>query len=720
MIARIELNRPRFRMHVSLLIGVTLLSMAAQMWLKRYEYTIVESAQFTGAGYVESQQLFVYGMLAILTALLGVATILFQKRGRPYVVPMFGAIVLVALFGLGMIAYPFILKRAFVNSDRLNKEGPFAARAIAMTRTAYDLDRIDVRDMDVQPVPATDALASGRETLQSVRLWDPDVLRTALESLQGMRPYYRFEDVDIDRYVIDGKATPVMISARDLELGGLEPSAQNWTNLRLRFTHGYGITMSRVDRATTDGRPQFLVEGIPLQNKSPIPLSEPRIYFSDWRDSFGRPRSEYALVNTGEAELDYETATGATTHQWKGDRGIPISGFLTRLAFSVVLSDGNLLVSPNVRPGVRLLMRRSVVERAARVLPFLQFDKDPYLVILNGRLVWVLDGYTTSDMFPYSLKLEGANYIRNTVKATVDAYTGEIAAYAIEPTEPILRAWREVYPGLVRDIGEAPKGLAEHFRYPEDLLQRQASILQTYHVTDPTTFLSNSDAWNIATEIDVNRNRAAIRPYYVQMQLPGEAKTSFMQILPFTPNRKPNMSGWLAAHCDPESYGKLSMYRFVGNAPDGPELMESNFNSTPEISEINRQFINEQSTVIPGNLLVLPIGQSVMYVEPLFLQGRTSGIQAAPRLSWVVLAFNDKTVVGNTFQQALDRLTGSQTAPAGTAAPTPPKDRAGTVTAKQALELLRRAEEAQRAGDWALYGDLQRQLKRALEGLAKG
>ena len=720
LLARIELSRPNFRVHVGLLVGSTLLSLALLFWLKSYEYTLADSAQFTGAGYVETHQMVIQRILAAVVALVGLATILLPRNGKPYAIPMAGGILVAVLWGLGMLLYPTILRRGWVDPDRLNKEGPFAARAIQMTRFAYGLDKIEVRDMQVQKQPSTEAVEDAGATLSNMRLWDPEVLRRALESLQGMRPYYLFEDVDIDRYMIDGQQTPVMISGRDIELDGLEPNARNWTNLRLRYTHGYGVTVSRVDRATEDGRPDFLVEGIPLQSKGQIAIDQPRIYFSDWRKALGHETSEYALVNTDEQELDYETATGATTHQWKGDRGIPISGFLTRLAFSIVLADGNLLVSPNVKPGAKLLMRRSVLERATKVMPFLKFDNDPYLVALDGRLIWILDGYSTSDMMPYSSRTENLNYIRNSVKATVDAYTGELLAYAVEPDEPLLRAYRKVYPGVVRDLAEAPDGLREHFRYPEDLLKLQALKTETYHVTNPTTFLSNSDAWNIATEIDISGQRATIRPYYVQMKLPDEPKPAFMHILPFTPNRKPNMSGWLAAHCDPGSYGRLTMYRFTGPTPDGPELAESNFNSTPDISEINRQFNNDQSRVIPGNLLVMPIGQSVMYVEPLFLQSKTNGIQAAPRLSWVVLAFSDRVVVGRSYNDALRRLLQTSGEP-GPGQPTvkPTTPTVSGPTAKEALELLRQSEDAMKRGDWGRYGELQKRLRETLERLVK-
>jgi uncharacterized membrane protein (UPF0182 family) len=407
---------------------------------------------------------------------------------------------------------------------------------------------------------------------------------------------------------------------------------------------------------------------------------------------------------------------------------------LSRLAFGILLGDFNLVISGNIKPNTRLLMRRNVLERCAKVYPFLRFDEDPYIVVYKGHLVWILDGYTTTDMIPYSERIESPvssmNYIRNSVKLTVDAYTGETTAFAVDPTEPILRAYRQIYPGLVRDLSELPKGLDEHFRYPEDLFQVQSQMLLNYHVTDPTVFLSNSDAWDIARERDLSGNKSQIRPYYVQLQLRNETKPQFQLILPFTPLQKPNMSGWLTAQSDPGVYGQMTLYRFTGPLPKGPELMEADFSSTPAISFINRQYNNEQSRVIVGNLLVIPIGKSVMYSESLFLVSQTSGIQSVPRLFRVILALNNKVVVGETYADALKQLfQNSPVAPVSNSeAPSPlstnpklPPEGIGTKqieSVKSALQLFDEANAALKDGDFAKYGQLQKQLRKILADLA--
>jgi len=724
--AKIELSRPHIRMHVSILTGLTFLAYAFQTWLKTYEYGLIDGGQFTGAGYSAMYQLSLMRIFVYCIVAVGLATMFGQRIGKPYSMAIGGGIGLFAFYVVLIMGVPFVVQRFSVDIDSIHKEAPYAQKAMDMTRYAYGLDKIAVKDWVIHDTPTPGEVKASSATLDNMRLWDPTVLRQALESVQSVKPYYTFNDVDIDRYMIGGKQTMLMLSPRDLRLSGLDPSAQNWANQRLRYTHGYGLTISQVDQVSADGQPVFLASNMPQESSRELPITEPRIYFSDDRTASGDPFDQYALVNTGQPEFDFPGAPG---NSWSGDRGIPISGLLSRLAFSIALGDINLLISHNVTAETRLLMRRNVMERAAKIYPFLKLDNDPYIVINKGRIVWILDGYTSTSMIPYSARVEGAtgsiNYIRNSVKLTVDAYTGEVNAYAVQPDEPILNAYRQIYSGLIHDLKDLPPGLQEHFRYPEDLFQLQSMQLMEYHVTDPTVFLTNSDAWNIARERGLSGEKAAIRPYFVQLQLEGESTPQFLLILPFTPNQKPNMSGWLSANCDVGSYGKMTLYRFKEPLPKGPELMEADFSSTPDISYINRQYQNEQSDIIVGNLLVIPIGQSVMYSESLFLQSRTSGIQAVPRLFRVILALNNKVVVGETYAAALKELFQSpseQSTLAG--APQNPKQpsvgmpAATIANAKTALELYDQATAALKSGDFAKYGELQKQLRTVLTQLA--
>jgi hypothetical protein len=714
-VARIELDRPQVKRHLTLLASLGFAVLAAAVALNALDVGYLDSAQFTGAGNAANIGYRVQVVVAGLLMAAAIGCLIALRGRRPLEWAGRLALVPAAVWLLGVAVWPAIWQRFVVEPDRLNREAPFADRALKMTRFGYGLEGIEQREMRVS---SGERPAANSPTLANMRLWDPEVMRQALDGLQTFRSYYSFHDVDIDRYVIDGKPTMVMLAPRDVFVDGLAPNAQNWANQRLRFTHGYGVAISRVDRASPAGEPFFLARDVPEVNNGAIPITRPQLYFSDFRDALGRYDDPWVLVRTNERELDYETTESTVGHRFESDRGIPVSPFFSRLALSLLLGDRNLLFSANVTAETRLLRRRNISERAGAVFPFLRFDRDPYIVIREGRPIWILDGYTVSDMVPYSARFSGPtgslNYIRNSVKVTVDAYTGEVNAYAIDD-EPVLRAWRRAFPGLIQDRDAIPAGLDSHFRYAEDLMLLQSEVLSTYHVRNAEAFLSNSDAWNVAIERGISGVTAPIRPYYVIMTLPGETQSGFFLIRPFTPTGKPNMSAWLAGHCDPERLGQLTLYRFVGEFPPGPELMENKFNGNAEIANINRQFNNEQSEIVVGNLLVMPLGRSVLYAESLFLRSRTSGLQATPRLTKVILSLDDRIVVRDTYQEALAALLGVSAALAPEARPGAPTPRSDTPESQldQVRQLLEQSDAALRAGDLAKFGELFKRLREA-------
>ncbi|MEJ5169435.1 MAG: UPF0182 family protein [Fimbriimonadales bacterium] len=725
-LARAQVASPRIYRQILFLGGTTILAFAWGLWLRRFEVGLADNPQFTGAGYAGIQQMGAQTIAALLFALAGALTVGAAAARWGLRVPAIATGVATTLWILGVGLYPNLVQSFRVEPDKLRVEGPFAKRAIEMTRFAYGLDRIEVRDLNVTDAPTDKEVADSQETLANMRLWDPDVLRQSLDGLQGLKPYYVFHDVDIDRYPIGGKPTSLMVAARDIEISGLSPSSRTWVNERLQYTHGFGVVMTPVNTASEIGQPSFLVKDIPPVFPPDLRIGEPRIYFSDFRTASRIPTEEYAIVGTKVAEFDFPAEGTEKNHRWKGQGGTPVGGLLSRLAFSIRLGDGNLLISSNILPESRILIRRNVLERASLIYPFLQFDSDPYIVLLNGRLLWILDAYTTTDRIPYSARIRGGarsiNYIRNSVKVTIDAYSGHTRAYAVLPEEPLLRTYRRIYPGLILDASQMPSGLKEHFRYPEDLFMVQAVQLTQYHVTDPTAFLNNEDAWDMPVERGPSGDSEPMRAYYVHMRVPGENRTGFLLILPFTPRQKINMSGWLAAHCDPQDYGRLVLVRFPrGSNMPGPAQMEAIFNQDRTIADINRQLNNDQSRIVPGNLLVVPIGNSILYVKPLFLQSRSAGIQAVPELKKVILALKSKVVVGDTYEDALARLFGR--GGAGGAAPTPtaataPATASADSRAQRALELFQSAEQALRAGDFARYGELQKELRAVLQEMA--
>ena len=476
-LAKIELGRPRVRAHVHVLIGVTIFAFAVQMFLKTYEAGLVDSGQFTGAGYAAMQGIAVQRFLAILALAVGAGTVANGWFGRPFSMVSGGIGTIAVCYVLGVLAWPTLVQKVYVDPDRIPKESPYAEKAIAMTRFGYGLDKIQVRDE--VPELRTDPGGS-RSLAEHVRQHAPLEPGSSFGSgsWRGTRrsgPTTGSMTWTSDRYMVGGKKTLLMLSPRQLDLGGLQPNARNWANERLQYTHGYGVVVARVDQETSDGGPVMLDEDVPQRSEPDLAVKEPRLYYglphsksdtNEPRNRFELPVDEYAIVDTGQAELDYPTSDTAVTTRWTGQGGIPIGGLLTKLMFSMRLGDGNLLVSPEIRSTSRLLMHRDLFERASRIYPFLNFDQDPYIVILGGRLVWMLDGYTTSDMLPYSAytsDFQRVNYIRNPVKITIDAYTGDTTAYAVDEKEPILNAWREVYPGLIpsrlRDSGRTRRPL---------------------------------------------------------------------------------------------------------------------------------------------------------------------------------------------------------------------------------------------------------------------
>lgn len=731
-LAKIELGRPQVRVHIALLIAVVAIAFGIQNWLATYAFGTIQSAQFTGAGYSAMAELSAMKAVAIVSFLVAIVSLVTIRSKVPYKMTIGSGVLLGLTYLVGVMVIPTIIQRVVVEPDKIAKEGPYTKHAIEMTRFAYGLDKIDVRDFKVADAPTPAEVKTAETTLFNMRLWDPQIIKRNYDGTQSFRRYYNFNDVDIDRYTINGKPTMVMLSPRDIQVQGLEANARSWVNTRLQYTHGFGLVMSQVNTASANGQPKFLVSDLPPVGPPELEIKEPRIYFSDFRDGGMGDDDQPALVDTKVDEFDYLIEDKAVTYRWKGERGIPIGGFFAKLAFSIVMADGNLLVSGNITGKSRLLINRSVLKRASKTFPFLKFDGDPYMVIHEGRLIWILDGYTVSSTIPYSDMTDGGgeriNYIRNSVKATIDAYSGEVKAYAIDTNDPILKAYRKIYPKLVQEFSEFPKGLEDNLRYPEDLLQLQAYKLQQYHVTDTTSFLNNGDAWDIPFQRVESGSREQMKPYYVMMKLPDEPNEGFMQILPFTPRQKGNMAGWLAAQCDPGKLGKLVLYKYSrGSLIDGPDLMDSRFNQNETISNMNRLLSNDQSELRPGNLLVVPIGQSVMYVEPLFLESRTTG-QTMPELRKVILALKNKIVVGDNYEQALDRLFGSDAKvetgipKTGSGEPKPTTPTAGTkvelTEVREALRLLDQAEQALKNGDFAKYGELQKQAKERLREIA--
>ncbi|RMG23284.1 MAG: UPF0182 family protein [Armatimonadetes bacterium] len=738
-VARIHLRDPAPRKHLTIAGAVFLIFLGIQTYLSRYEAVTAVGPRITGASYADLQAVGAQAIAAWLFVLAGIGALVTIRRN--YTGLAIGAAVSVLFYVGGVMIWPGAVQAYKVQPNELQLETPYIQYAIDATRWAYGLDKIHVRENFPATVrPTKEEIDKSEQTLRNMRLWDPYILRSSVQQLQGLRDYYRFNDIDVDRYHVDGHQRMLMLGARDLVIDSSDTQRSNWQSLRLIYTHGNGVVACPVNEAGPSGKPVFFLKDIPPSGKPELAIEQPRIYFSDTTDYSGGPVDRYVIVKTKQEEFDRPSMAGKEDvfHRWAGDRGIRVGSGFRKFMASLFFGEYDILLSDALTDESILLFRRNVHTRAEKLFPFAYWDGDPYIAIVNKRLVWILDGYTVTNQIPYSARtggVGGINYIRNSIKLTVDAYTGEWTAYRMDDEDPVLKTWEKIYPGLLTPAAEAPPELTAHFRYPEDLFTIQAHQLSLYHVTDPQVFFQRNDAWEIPTVgAGVGRDGSSFGqsatqrmvPYYVQMQLPEEDKDSFMLILPFTPLNRPNMIGWLAAHCDPEEYGKMVLYVFPEDRSiNGPAQQDAMFNQDAQLAQVITLLDQRGSELQHGNLLVVPIGGSVMYVKTFFLVA--SGGQRIPELKLVVLAFSDKIVFADTYPKALEMLMGSvqpgvagpeQPQPSGQTAP--PSGVLEGDLARRGLEILNQAKQALRNGDWAAYGDAMKKLEDLLQQAAGG
>lgn len=713
-------------------LGALILGLIAWGYrLSAYELVYSQRGAVFGAGYTDvNAQLPAYNLLLIVTVVAAVSLLVaaFLRRGWRAIV-----VVLVAWVGLAVLAgsvYPGLVQRFQVSPNELNLEREYIANNLVFTRAAFDLDGIE-RQPYTGGAPLTgDILHDDSETVRNIRLWDYRPLLQTYNQIQALTQYYRFNDVDVDRYTVDGQLRQVMLAARELVPEQLNPDAQTWVNLRLVYTHGYGVAASPVAQVLSDGLPTFLLKDLPPQGD--IELTRPQIYF-------GELTNDYVIAGTRQPEFDYSRNEQVITTTFAAETGIDMT-LGQRLLFAVHFADLNMLLNQDITPDSKLLWRRNIVERIREVAPFLEYDQDPYIVISDeGRLYWFLDAYTISDDFPYSTPLGNrVNYIRNSVKVVTDAYDGSLHFYVVDENEPIIAAYQRIFPNLFTPISEMPADLLQHIRYPNDLFSVQAEVYRLYHMTDPSEFYNREDVWAWPEEIFDNQP-IRMEPYYVLIELPGSNELSFMQILPFTPANRENMIAWLATHNDPDRYGEKITYQFGKDTLFfGPKQVEARIDQDPVISAQLSLWNQQGSSVIRGNLLVIPLGDSLLYVEPLYLQAASGRI---PELRRVILATSSRVVMAENLGLALAELVGGDVlvdagltelvAPEGELPPLPAAASAGAGTTIASIdatveELIiqanaqyNAAQESLRAGDWTAYGQNLDALQATLQQLAQ-
>ncbi len=705
------------RTHLLGLAAVLLLVRAAGFWLDRFDLLYAPRGFVFGASYSDVHASLPVLQWLVVLAVLCAGACVFQMFRPGWRFLVAGLVVLVVLWVAGLGIAPALLQSYRVKPNELVYERPYIENNIRMTRQAYALDRVAEKDFAAEDNLTPAALERNNLTIKNIRLWDHRPLLTTYGKLQEIRTYYKFRDVDVGRYTLNGEYRQVTLSARELSYRDL-PS-RGWINEHLTYTHGYGLVVGPVNRISPEGLPEFFIKDIPPAGTGGMPkITRPEIYY-------GEIGNEYVLVRTRSQELDYPSGDQNVYTRYEGRGGIPINSLLRKAAFAARFGALNLLLSNDLTPESRVMIYRDIGARVQEAAPFLKFDRDPYLVIgADGRLVWMIDGYTTSDRYPYATPVRGFNYIRNSVKATVDTFHGTVSYYIADPEDPVIRTYAKAFPGLLKPLADMPKDLQAHIRYPEDLFAVQARMYATYHMHDPQVFYNKEDLWVIPRLPQEGRDRE-MEPYFMIMRLPGERKEEFVLLSGFNPSGRDNMIALMVARMDPPQYGGLIAYQFPKQKlVFGPRNIQARINQDPVISQQISLWNQQGSRVITGSLLAIPIDQSLIYVQPLYLAAAEQG--ALPELRRVVVAYGNQIAMEPTLEAALARIFGGHVRgdePPGRpaaerpAAPGSAPTTAITAGVQRAWEAWQRGQEALRKGDWATYGQEQKRIEEALRQL---
>jgi len=632
------------RSHLAFLGGLLLIIFAAFFYLKRYSILFSQRGAVFGAGFTDiTITLPLYTILAALTVITAFIAFAYIYNQNTKLLVGSIALILVVSFGGNIVAGA--VQSLYVQPNEFNLEEPYIKQNIKHTLFAYDLNNVDTRDFPVTYDLTINDINKNKATIDNVRLWDWRPLLTTNRQIQLFRTYYEFLDVDVDRYKLDNKLRQIMVSPRELDQNQLADKAKTWVNEKLVYTHGYGVVVSPVNKVSNEGLPELFVKDIPSKVEyKELRIAQPRIYF-------GEQSNDFIIVNTKSNEFDYPLGNENVFTSYNGTDGIKLSNILKKAIFSTKLGSLNLFISSAVTKESKVLLNRDIIERATALAPFLQYDTDPYVVINDGKLFWIIDAYTTSNEFPYSENI-GINYIRNAVKVVIDAYNGNADFYIIDKEDPLIQNYAKIFPKLFKDFEDMPNGLKEHIRYPEDLMRVQMRIYGTYHMKDPQVFYNREDVWRTPNEI-YSSNEVELKPYYIILKLPDAEKEGFFLITPLIPRGKENMVAWFVAHSDPDNYGKLEVFRLSKQELTyGPMQIEARIDQDTEISQLLTLWDQQGSEVIRGNLLTIPLEQSFLYIEPVYLKASAAG--ALPQLKRVIVAYEDKVAMEETLQDALE------------------------------------------------------------------
>ena len=713
----------RTGVHISILAALVFLFLAASAYLSRFELLFGTHAVFSGASYADLHARLPMLTVLMVAALIGAVLLIvnaFTAGNRAGILAVL--LYLVVMFAGNL--YPAFVQKFIVSPNEFGKESPQIQHNIDATLQAYGLSNIQERNLSGDKALTPQDIQNNAVTIHGIRLWDHEPLLDALKQIQEIRTYYDFVSVDNDRYIVNNELQQIMVSARELNSTSLPE--RNWINERLSYTHGYGIALGPVNRMTSEGLPVLQVQNIPPVSSVPVfKTDRPEIYF-------GELTRGYAVVKSEQKEFDYPSGDENVYTTYQGTGGVPVHSFFRKLLFAFYFRDVNIVLSPLVNHDSRFLYHRDVKSRMSRLAPFVKLDQDPYLVVSEGRLFWIQDGYTVSDRYPYSTATRGVgNYIRNSVKMVLDAYNGKVEIYVSDPIDPIIQVYQRIFPNVFRPLSEIPPDLKKHLRYPEDIFSVQTYIYSVYHMNNPQVFYNKEDLWQIPVIAGAGAENQ-MTPYYTIMRLPQEKQEEFILMLPFTPGRKDNLSAWIVARSDGEHYGRLAVYQFPKQKlVYGPRQIVARINQDAEISRQISLWDQRGSKVIQGNLLVIPIEEGLIYVRPLYLRSESGKI---PELKRVIVAYENRIAMEETLEKSISRIFGGAVpepppiAGAATAVPGAPgaPQPVAAEQAESAADLIRQAGEAydralqaQRQGDWAKYGEEIRNLGTILNNLSR-
>ena len=664
------------KVHLYTLIAVGLLLKAWDYRLQMYNLLYSKQGLVFGAGYTDYyvQRLALWVMLLYMLGLL-VFTVsgIFSAKDR--VLWLIVALILIIPIALILEGFlPGLVQQMIVKPNELIKEEPFIRNNIAMTNEAYGLTDVTVKSFSAKDVITLEDLRNNKDTINNIRLWDGRPLLSTYQQIQAIRTYYSFLNVDVDRYEIDGHLRQVMLAPRELEREKLATRAQTWVNTRLTFTHGYGMVMNPVNTFTAEGLPELFIKDIPPTSSVNLPLLNTAIYYGEQRPggtassqeksttrAITDETSDYVIVRTSNPEFDYPAGEENQYVSYEGRGGVWIGSLFRRLLFAWGFREMNILLTGSTTNESRIMFRRNIQDRIRHLAPFLELDQDPYIVLSEGRLFWIQDAYTFTENFPYSEQIryrnKVMNYIRNSVKVVVDAYHGSVDFYLVDHKDPLIKTYQNIFPAMFKDFSDMPEALKAHIRYPHDLFYIQMAQYNTYHMQDPKVFYNKEDLWTVPKET-YGGETVDVEPYYIQMRLPGEDHLEFILMIPLTPNNKDNMIAWMAARCDREHYGELLVYKFPKETLIyGPSQIEARINQDTIISQQFSLWDQRGSSIIRGNLIVIPIEDSILYVEPVYLKAEQRDL---PELKRVIASHGGDVVMGLDLQTTLEAVFGGK------------------------------------------------------------